>query len=246
MCGRFGLIRPELLAERGLLDALAVEEVGASVPPTIAPRFNVAPGTDVLVALAHRRDGVVRRRLDLARWGLAARRPGRSERLVNARSESVAGSPATRDAWARGRRCLVPADVFYEWQDVADGDDPTGGARRTRRGRLPWAFARGDDAPFAFGGVWDASRDPDAPEAPPVVTFAVLTTAPNALLATVHDRMPVIVPPAAFDAWLDRATPPAAAAALLGPYPAAEMRGWRISTRVNDPRHDDASVLEPV
>jgi putative SOS response-associated peptidase YedK len=249
MCGRYGLIAPKVLAERGLLDALAIDEVGPAVPGELAPRHNVAPGTDVLVALAHRKEGAVRRRLDMARWGLLPRaapdgKPAR--RMVNARSETVARSPATRDAWGRGRRCLIPADVFYEWQDVEDGDDPTGGAARTRRGRLPWAFAMRDGAPFAFGAIWDAWRDPGASDAPPQVTCALLTTAPNALLAAVHDRMPVIVPPSAFDAWLDRDTPPAVAAALTGPYPAAEMRGWRISTRVNDPRHDDPSLLEPV
>ena len=249
MCGRFGLIAPRLLAEGGLLDALRLDEVGPEVPGVLAPRYNIAPSTDVLVALTHRRGGAERRRLGMVRWGLIpadASDPRMGTRLCNARGERVADTPAFRSAWRRGRRCLVLADVFYEWQHTGNGDAPASAPKGARSARVPWAFAMADDAPFALGGVWDAWRDPTAPDAPPLVTCAVLTTAPNVLVAAVHDRMPVIVPASAYDAWLSRGTAPADAQAVVAPYAATPMRRWRVSSRVNDPRHDDAAVVAPL
>lgn len=249
MCGRFGLIAPRHLVDTGLLDALRLDEVGPAVPATLAPRYNVAPSTDVLVALAHRRGGTVRRRLDLVRWGLIpgdAPDPRIGARLCNARGERVARTPAFAGAWRRGRRCLILADLFYEWQHTGDGHAPATASKGGRSARLPWAFAMADDAPFAMGGLWESWRDPADPTAPPVVSCTVLTTAPNALVAEVHDRMPLIVPASAYDAWLSRGTPPAEAQALVAPYPAMLMRCWRVSSRVNDPRHDDPDVVAPL
>lgn len=249
MCGRFGLIAPRLLAEGGLLDALRLDEVGPEVPAVLAPRYNVAPSTDVLVALAHRRDGAVRRRLAMVRWGLIpadASDPRIGTRLCNARGERVARTPAFRGSWGRGRRCLILADLFYEWQHTGDGQAPASGSKGARGTRIPWAFAMTDDAPFALGGLWDAWRDPAAPDASPVATCTVLTSAPNALVGAVHDRMPVIVPASAYDAWLSRDTSPSDAQALVAPYPAMLMRRWRVSSRVNDPRHDDPAVVAPL
>ncbi|MGZ8378132.1 MAG: SOS response-associated peptidase [Gemmatirosa sp.] len=248
MCGRFGLIAPRLLAEGGLLDALRPDEVapGVGVPGELAPRYNVAPSTEVLVALAHRREGWVRRRLTMARWGFvpAGAPDGRiGHRLANARCEGAARTPAFRDAWRRGQRCLIPADLFYEWQAI---DAPPSAKGRGKPARRPWAFAMVDDAPFTLGGLWSSWRDPAAPDAPPLLSCAVLTTAPNALVAEVHDRMPVIVPREGYDAWLDRGTDPSATSTLLAPYPAESMRRWRVSPWVNDPRHDDPDVVAPV
>jgi putative SOS response-associated peptidase YedK len=246
MCGRFGLIAPRHLAESGLLDALRLDEVAPEVPAVLSPRYNVAPSTDVLIALAHRRAGEARRRLAMVRWGLVP--PGAPDlrigpRLANARCEGAASTPAFRDAWRRGRRCLILADVFYEWQASSA---PASDERRGKAARVPWAFAMADDAPFALGGLWSSWRDPAAPDAPPRLTCAVLTTAPNPLVAAVHDRMPVIVPRDGFDAWLDRSADPAAVAPILAPHPAGSMRRWRVSTRVNDPRHDDPDVVAEV
>lgn len=249
MCGRFGLIAPRHLASGGLLDALRVDEVGPEVPADLAPRHNVAPSTEVLAVLAIRRDGAARRRLAMVRWGLipAGAPDARiGHRLANARGEGVATTPAFREAWRRGHRCLILADVFYEWQHADDSNAPASPPKGGRSARLPWAFAMADGAPFALAGLWDAWRDPADPGAPPVVTCTVLTTAPTPLVAAVHDRMPVIVPPAGYDAWLDRATAPAAAAALITPYSAGAMRRWRVSPWVNDPRHDDPAVVAPV
>jgi putative SOS response-associated peptidase YedK len=246
MCGRFGLIAPRLLTESGLLDALRLDEASPEVPTVLAPRYNVAPSTEVLVALAHRRGGRVRRRLTMARWGLvpagaADARIG--HRLANARSEGVATTAAFRDAWRRGQRCLIPADLFYEWQAT---NAPLSDKGRGKSAREPWAFAMADDSPFTLGGLWSSWRDPTAPDAPPVLTCTVLTTRPNSLVAEVHDRMPVIVAREGYDAWLDRETGPSAAAELLVPYAADAMRRWRVSPRVNDPRHDDPAVIVPV
>ena len=249
MCGRFGLIAPRHLADGGLLDALRLDEVGPEVPAVLAPRYNVAPSTDVLAVLAHRRAGAERRRLGMVRWGLIpadASDPRIGTRLCNARGERVADTPAFRGAWRRGRRCLILADLFYEWQHTGDGHAPASAPKGGRSARVPWAFAMADDAPFALGGVWDAWRDPAKPDAPPLVTCSVLTTAPNPLVAAVHDRMPVIVPGSAYDAWLSRDTTPDAAQAIVAPYPAMRMRRWRVSSRVNDPRHDDPAVVAPL
>ncbi len=245
MCGRFGLVNPKALAERGLLDAMRLDEVGDEAPARLEPRYNVAPSSDLLVALTRRVDGQARRRLTVARWGLVpawAKDPKIGGRLCNARSEGVAATPSFRTAWKRGHRCLVPADVFYEWRTTG-AEEPAKGKRPPRE---PWAFAMADGAPFALAGIWESWRDPSDPDAPPLVSCALLTTAANALMTPIHDRMPVIVPRALFDDWLDRDAPLDRAEALLEPLPAEAMRAWRISPWVNDPRHDDARVLEPV
>ena len=127
----------------------------------------------------------------------------------------------------------MPADVFYEWA----GEKPR---------RQPYAIQTRDGAPFCFAGLWDAWRDPRAKKnAPWVATCALITTTPNALLAKIHDRMPVILPREAYEFWLDPDTPAAMAAEVLEPYPAEAMEAVPITTYVNDPRHDDPGVLTP-
>jgi putative SOS response-associated peptidase YedK len=244
MCGRFGLVNPKALAERGLLDALRLDEVGDEAPERLEPRYNIAPSSDLLVALTRRVDGASRRRLTVARWGLVpawAKDAKIGARLCNARSEGVSETPSFRTAWKRGHRCLVPADVFYEWRTTG-AEEPAKGKRPPRE---PWAFAMADDAPFALAGVWSRWRDPADPAAPPLVTCALLTTGANALMAPIHDRMPVIIPPALFGDWLDRDLDLRRAGELLAPFDPEAMRSWRITPWVNDPRHGDARVLEP-
>jgi putative SOS response-associated peptidase YedK len=243
MCGRFGLVNPKALAERGLLDAMRLDEVGDEAPERLEPRYNIAPSRDLLVALTRRVDGESRRRLTVAKWGLVpawAKDPKIGGKLCNARSEGVAATPSFRTAWKRGHRCLAPADVFYEWRTTG-AEESTLGKRAPRE---PWAFAMVDDAPFALAGVWESWRDPADPDGPPLVTCSLLTTSANALMSPIHDRMPVIIPPAMFDDWLDRDAPLSRAEALLAPLPAESMRAWRITPWVNDPRHDDPRVLE--
>ena len=217
MCGRYVLTTPgEVLAELFELDE----------KPHLAPRWNIAPTQEV--AIVRRRDEG--RELALARWGLIpswAKDAAIGNRMINARAETVAEKPAFRDSF-RKRRCLMPADGFYEWQKI--------GARKQ-----PWLLRRKGGAPFAFAALWSRWHDPASGR--PVETCALLTTTPNALASRVHDRMPVILPREAFALWLDPGAEPGALGALLAPLPAEQMEAWSVSTRVNDPRHDDASCV---
>lgn len=222
MCGRFGLTRP---------DQLDLRRFGIGEAPAQPPRFNIAPGTDVLAI----RQGKKGRRADLVHWGLVpswAKDPAIGHRLVNARSDTALERPAFRIPMQK-RRCLLPADVFYEWQGTSG-----------QRGRQPWAVAMKDGAIFALGGLWDYWKGPGAAEG--LVSCTILTTAPNDLLAPIHDRMPVIVASDDYDRWLDPGSPPQAVTALLAPVDSALMRAWPISSLVNDATVDDARVLEPV
>jgi putative SOS response-associated peptidase YedK len=273
MCGRFGLTNPKLLEAHGLLDAVRPEAVGDDVPELLEPRYNIAPSQPVLAARTWRRDrgGAQERserRLDVLRWGLIpswAKDAKIGHALANARAETVAAKPAFRGAWKGARRALVFADAFFEWRDLGDatadprnGDAPgepsgTTGKRRVARApkprKQPYAIRLQEDAPFAFGGLWDAWRDPAAGEDDPgawVTTCTLITTAPNRLLAQLHDRMPVIVPREHYDAWLDPETPLDQAHALLAPYAPEVMRAYPVSTYVNSPAHDDPHVLDPL
>lgn len=223
MCGRFGLTRP---------DKLDLHRFGVGTVPDIPPRFNVAPGTDVLVV--RERKGV--REASLVRWGLVpwwADDPSIGARMANARSDSAFTKPAFRDPM-RQRRCLIPADVFYEWQLVAG-----------RKAKQPFAVALKDSEIFALGGIWDYWK-PRTGEGEGVVTCAILTTEPNTLLAPIHDRMPVIVPPDRYAAWLDPRTPVPAVKDLAKPFPSDAMAAWPISLRVNRATEDDVGILEPI
>jgi putative SOS response-associated peptidase YedK len=268
MCGRFGLTNPKHLEAHGLLDAVHPDAVGDAVPELLEPRYNIAPSQPVLAARTWRRDrGTaeerVERRLDVLRWGLIpswAKDPKIGNALANARAETVAEKPSFRGAWKGARRALVFADAFYEWYDLADatadprnGDPGTTGKRLVARApkprKQPYAIRLQEDAPFAFGGLWEAWRDPEGAEddsAAWVTTCTLITTAPNSLLARLHDRMPVIVPREHYDAWLDPETPLDHAHALLVPYAPEAMRAYPVSTYVNRPDHDDPHVLDPL
>lgn len=264
MCGRFGLTKPGRIAASGLLEQLAVDavapDVATDVPAELPPRYNIAPSEPVLAAFDARSDGAVRRTLAMLRWGLVprwAKDTSIGNRLANARAETVAEKPAFRDAWARARRCAILADVFYEWQDVADAaadprnaDPGTTGrrpvARRAKPKKQPWAIRLDGGEPFAFAGLWESWRDPERPDDPPLVSCTLITTSPNALMRGIHDRMPVILTGDALVEWVDRETRPERAAELMRPYDARAMEAWRISTRVNTPANDDPSVLEPL
>jgi len=219
MCGRFLLKSPvvELQGAFGFVER-----------PNLEPRFNIAPTQTVaIVRLRANGDG---RELALVRWGLVpawAKEPSIGSRMINARAEGIATKPAFRAAF-RQRRALVLADGFYEWRKVE-------GAGR----KQPMLIRRRDHAPFAFAGLWERWRGPDGS----LETCTIVTTAANALLAPIHDRMPVILGPADHEAWLDPARPNGEA--LLRPCPTEELEAVPVSTRVNSPRHDDATLLEP-
>lgn len=223
MCSRYLLISSADLLARA---------TGTMVFPRLPPRYNAAP-TQAL-PIVRTTDAAGRaspaRTAATLRWGLV---PAWSPRptptpLTNARAETVAEKPAFRDAF-RHRRCLVPADGFYEWKHTPDG-------------RRPWLFARRDGQPFCFAGLWERWTGTDAE---PLESFAIVTTTPNELVAPLHDRMPVVIAPAAHDAWLDAATSVATLRLLLGPSPAAEWTARPVHPRLNRASYDAPDVLDP-
>jgi putative SOS response-associated peptidase YedK len=222
MCGRFTLTStPEELAQRFGLDA----------PPSCAPRYNIAPGQDVLAVRAHAGGG---RGTSLLRWGLV---PAWSDPasasvggpLINARAETAAARRAFRDAF-RARRCIVPASGFYEWANRGDF-------------RQPYWIAPNDGAPFAIAGLWERWIAPDGAR---LESCALLTTAANARVAELHDRMPAILAPAHYAAWLDPAREVAALAELLAPLASDALAFRPVGTRVNRVENDDAACLDAV
>jgi putative SOS response-associated peptidase YedK len=222
MCGRFTLTTtPDEVARHFGLDET----------PELAPRFNVAPGQPVATIDRARPDG--RPALRLRRWGLVphwAKDAKIGARTINARVETLAEKPAFRDAF-RLRRCLVPADGFYEW------------AARAGAGKQPFHVTLPGRRLFAFAGLWERWRDP-AGQA--LETCSLLTTAANARLRDVHDRMPVILAPADYASWL--APGPADAAALqrlVRGELAEALELHAVGRRVNDARVDDAACLAP-
>jgi len=220
MCGRFTLTStPEALAER----------FGLAEPPHCAPRYNVAPGQDVL-AIRAGSDGA--RRAEPLRWGLVppwSDSPAVGARGINARAETAAHKPAFRDAY-RARRCIVPACGFYEWADRGDL-------------RQPYWIGRVDGSPLGIAGLWERWR---APGGAALESCALITTAANARIALLHSRMPAILAPGAYAAWLDPACDVAELAALLHPPPPDALDYYPVATRVNRVEIDDPTCLEPV
>ena len=221
MCGRFTLTSPpEEIARVFELDSV----------PDLSPRYNIAPTQDVATVCA-RAGGD--REIRLRRWGLVppwAKDPRIGSRLINARGETVAEKPSFRDAF-RQRRCLVPADGFYEWAAAARGP------------RKPHHVRRPDRSPFAIAGLHERWR---VEEGSWLETCTLVTVPANARLAPVHDRMPAILPSEHWDLWLDRDRKGAAALLpLLLPRPDSELEFTPVSRRVNRPEFDDAGCLAP-
>lgn len=224
MCGRYQLkTEAKRLAE--LFRAERVE--GAAL---LVPRYNIAPGTPVLIV----RDTPTGRAIEHVRWGLVpgwAEDPKIGYKLINARSETAAQKPGFRGAM-KYRRCIVPCSGFYEWKRI------------DKKTRQPHHITvQGADV-FGLAGLWEMWQDPAGNE---LETMAILTCAPNEMMADLHDRMPVILPPQAYDGWLDTDQQDAArAAALLKPYPAEKMVAWPVSTYVNKAGHEGERCIEPV
>jgi putative SOS response-associated peptidase YedK len=220
MCGRYASFLPA--------EATARLFRVAGPLPNVPPSWNVAPTQDAMVVRRHPDSG--ERRLDLLRWGLvphftkdlkAARRP------INARADTVATSGMFRGALV-ARRCLVPADAFYEWR-VADGD------------KQPYAIARRDAQPMAFAGLWEGWR---SPEGEVLRSFVIVTTTANATLRPLHERMPVVLEEPDWPGWLGEA--PVDPLALLRPAAEDVLRLWPVGRRVGNVRNNDADLLAPL
>lgn len=221
MCGRYSL---------GKTDRLDWVRFGVPAIRNLKPHWNIAPGADVVAI----REGRFGREAATLRWGLIpnwSRDPAIGDRLANARAESAHEKPAFSAAF-KARRCLLPADGFYEWQVVP-------GQKR----RQPWRVEPTDGGVLALGGLWEHWRGADGEERE---TCTILTVPVNDALAHIHDRMPVIVAPAAFAAWLSRETSIARARELCRSTPGALLTAWRVSLAINAATNDSAAVAEPL
>jgi putative SOS response-associated peptidase YedK len=225
MCGRYRLGAGRKAFQKYFGTADRVDE-------DLAPRYNIAP-TQIVPTI--RQDvHEPRRELTLMRWGLVpnwAKDATAGYKMINARSETITLKPAFSEPFKK-RRCLIPADGFYEWQ------------RLDAKTKQPYAFLLADESVFAFAGIWDRWKDPQGAT---LVTCSILTTTPNALTADVHDRMPVILRPDDYDLWLDPGmTRTDDLLPLLKPYAADQMKRFPVSARINSVANDDQSCSEPV
>jgi putative SOS response-associated peptidase YedK len=221
MCGRFARASDLESVNRLLrFDTADLSE--------LHPRYNVAPTQ--AVPAARLQDG--RRALVTLRWGLVpvwAKDLKIGYSLINARSETVAEKPAFRSAF-KSRRCLIPASGFYEWKDTGE------------KHKQPFHLGMRDGSLFAFAGLWERWHGGDGE---PVESCAILTTEANAVVRSVHDRMPVILAPTDFAPWLDPRTPPPELHALLRPFPAEAMSATAVSRYVSNARNEGPQCLAP-
>lgn len=226
MCGRYGFGNPARLGELPLGVNLA-----ASLPD-LQPRWNITPSQNVVLI----RESAAGREAMMARWGLVpfwADDVSIGNRLANARGDTVAVKPSFRAAFAK-RRGLMPADLFYEWQ-------PLVGAKV----KQPWCIRLPDNEPFAMAAIWESWTPRNDPGTAPLVTCCLITTEPNDTMRPIHDRMPVILSPSDYDAWLDPSASPAVLQGLIRPYTGA-MHAYAVSRLVNAPVNDVAECAAPV
>lgn len=216
MCGRFTL----------KVDIKTVAET-FGVPPTVEvqPRYNIAPTQNVVTVM---RNGSSH--LAMLRWGLIpswAKDASIGSRMINARAETLAEKPSFKGL-LRSKRCLVVADGFYEW-------------RQEGKGKVPMYITMKDGQPFAFAGLWDQWKSPDGE---PIRTCTLITTEPNELMTPIHNRMPAILLPEAYEEWLDSDFHDEHALQhLLGPYPSDAMTARAVSKLVNNPKYDSPELI---
>jgi putative SOS response-associated peptidase YedK len=218
MCGRYSLVPTENIAAR--FDAQQ-EQL------TLLPRYNVAPSQSLPVVIRNSPNRLVE-----MQWGLIpswSKEPRGQFSTINARAETISKSPVFRGPF-KSQRCLVPASGFYEWQ-------------RTSTGKQPFCIRIKDDELFAFAGLYDVWHDADGNQ---LYSYTVITTAPNQLVAPIHNRMPVILRRDDEDAWLDQQTDPARLMSLLVAYPAEEMQAYPVSRALNNPANEGAELMQPL
>jgi putative SOS response-associated peptidase YedK len=222
MCGRYDL------SETGRTLRIGRSTLTLATPQ---PRYNIAPLQTA---------PIVRRRgeqftIDEFRWGLVPGWAGDeslASKTINARAETIARRPVFRAAFQR-RRCIVPADGYFEWQ-------------KTSGGKIPWRFLRHDRQPLLFAGLWEWWRPPDQPLGGGLGTYSIVTTAAHSATAHVHDRMPLILDPEQAAVWLDPEADPAALLALCAAPAVAELHRYRVGTIVNNSRHDVPDCVRPM
>jgi putative SOS response-associated peptidase YedK len=218
MCGRYNLVPTESVASRFEVD-------NPQLP--LLPRYNVAPSQAMPVVVRNSPNRIVE-----MRWGLIpswSQEPEVRFSTINARAETLTTSPVFRGPF-KSRRCLVPASGFYEWRKIGQG-------------KQPYCIQIRDGDLFAFAGLYDIWRDAHGNE---LYSYTIITTAPNDLVAPIHNRMPVILRRDDEDAWLDKQTDQARLLALLTPYPTDEMAVFPVSRALNNPANDDAELIRPV
>jgi putative SOS response-associated peptidase YedK len=225
MCGR--IIQSSGPLRYAFVDGMNVRDTRVYNYP---PRWNAAPSQELLVIRRNHRTGEVS--LGPLRWGLIpqwCKDPSGGRKPINAKCETVRNLPTFRDAY-RARRCIVPVDGFFEWKAI-----------KGQKTKQPYAIAMKDGAPFGIGGIWENWKD--LATGGWIRTFAVITADANALVAEIHDRMPLIIATKDYVRWLDVEPDPHD---LMRPFPADMMRMWPISARVNKPENDDPSIIEPL
>ena len=219
MCGRYTLAAPV----NELVEQFDIDEY----PSSITTSYNIAPTQEVAAVIAEDE----KRKLEMLRWGLVpawADDPSIGNRMINARSETVAEKPSFRKAF-KDRRCLVLSDGFYEW-------------RRTPDGKQPYYIHMKDRSPFAFAGLWESWRD-----AQEIRSCTIITTEANELVGDIHNRMPVILAPEDYSLWLDPDfKEKEALTSLLRPYPNDAMEAYPVSRRVNSPSNNVPDCIERV
>jgi putative SOS response-associated peptidase YedK len=226
MCGRF-------------LASKSPEEVARwfrtrNPVPNAPSRYNVAPSQDVLVVRFN--PETRERQLDPLRWGLVpywAKDVKIGYSLINAKAETVAEKAAFREAF-NARRCIIPADGFYEWQTIP--------GTKTKQ---PYCIAMKDRGLFGFAGLWERWKDRASGEV--VRSFSIITTTPNEVCSPIHDRMPVILDPESYARWLgEEPTEPVRLLGMLKPFPAERMEAFPVGPRVGNVKNDDPALIEPL
>ncbi|WP_366556458.1 SOS response-associated peptidase [Aquibaculum sediminis] len=225
MCGRF----TQAMTWRQLVDLYRIHEQ-AELP--LEPRYNVAPTQQVL---AIRQTAPDEREAFLPRWGLVpswAKELSIGNRMINARAEGVADKPSFRAAF-KARRCLIPASGFYEWSGP-------------RAARQPHYIQAHDGRPLTFAGLWESWRDRTEPDAPPLETCTIITTAASPDVADLHERMPVVLADEAWDTWLDPQAPLPLLQDLLQPAPAGTLTYHPVDRQVGSPKAQGAELIVPL
>ncbi|WP_141434237.1 SOS response-associated peptidase [Bacillus sp. 03113] len=218
MCGRFTLIE-------GIYELMGLFEF--EFTDIMIPSYNIAPSQRILTVVSDQEKRVG----SLMKWGLVpywAKEEKMGYKMINARAEGIESKPSFKVPFQR-KRCLILADSFYEW-------------KKTETGKIPYRFVMKDEKPFAFAGLWDTWYK----ASDPLSTCTIITTIPNSVTIDVHDRMPVILPPEAYDDWLNpKQTNINELKKLLVPYPANQMKKYPVSTLVNSVKNNSRELIAP-